>query len=719
MNSLRNSLIRLYLLIILIFPAMNAAYSQVTVPRTATPPTIDGRVDDPIWNTAALIDDFFQREPSQGAPLTEKTEVFILYDSDNIFFGIRCYQEPETIAAKEMLRGARLPFDDRMHIVLDTYMDGRNAFFFEVNPLGSVGDALVSENGRKVNTSWEGLFIGKSALTDFGWSAELAIPFKTLSFNPETESWGLFMNRMLETKQEWGSWPVANINMPEMAVSDAGVITGLKGITQGIGLDVAPFAITGLDDAKGVGTDYQYNGGLDIYYRLTPRLKSSISFNTDFAEIEADSRQINLSRFSIRLPEKRNFFLDGADMFSFGLEGRRTEPPSGKLTPFFSRILGLDEQGVAIPINFATKISGRVDNWNIGVLHVNERRESGNSNSSIARISYNLGQLSSIGMITTYGNAKAKSENLVTGVDLNLVTSNFRENKRASLMLYGIKSSTPDLEGKNTAWGALITYPNDFLDFRLGHQQIGENFEAGLGFVPRTGIKEYWGNLAIGPRINKLGIRQISTGGRFDYVTNFQGHLQSKAFAIEPIEIRFNSGDSFEYTISSRSENLIEDFNIYSDLIIPTGDYEWWESKFELETSGARDIFGELSYTIGNFFTGNKKSTNLSIRWKIAIPIFIGTELNFDSVTLPEGSFRADIYQFNANILFSPNITLYNLFQFDSQSNTAGLQTRFRWILKPGNEILFVWNSGYSKVGERLSMSENSSRIKFKYNIRF
>lgn len=699
--------------------ACNHGYTQIVIPKISNAPVIDGIANDTIWESGALINEFFQREPNEGAALTEKTEVFILYDKDNIYFGIKCYQDPKSIAAKEMLRGARLPYDDRMHILLDTFQDGRNAFFFEINPLGSVGDALVSENGRKVNTSWEGLFIGKSKITKIGWEAELAIPFKTLSFNPDLESWGLFMNRMLETKQEWGSWPVANINMPEMAVSDAGVITGLKDITQGIGLDIAPYALTGFDSKKGEETDYKLNGGFDVFYQVTPSLKASLSINTDFAEIEADSRQINLSRFNIRLREKRNFFLDGADLFSFGMEGRRTEPPSGKLSPFFSRRIGLDAEGSAIPINFAAKLTGRINRWNVGILHVNERRETGNTNSSVARVTYNVGELSSIGMITTYGNAINAPDNLVAGVDLNLATSKFKGNKNAALIMYGIKSKTKNISGKDAAWGALLMFPNDFIDFRLGHQQIGQNFFAGLGFVPRTNIKEYWGSLTFGPRINKHGIRQISFGAKYNYVTDFSDRLQSQILAFEPAEIRFNSGEIFKYSIALVSENLLESFNIFSDFFIPEGKYDWLENEFMIETAGSRDVFGNIRYTVGNFFTGRKNSINIELNWKVFIPLFIGGAVIIDKVHLPDGDFRADIFQLNVNLLFSPNITLYNLLQYDSQTKTTGLQTRFRWIIKPGNEILLVWNSGFLRTGEYFAINENALRIKMKYNFRF
>lgn len=694
-------------------------FSQIAIPKTSSAPVIDGRVNDTIWASAAVVDKFLQREPNNGEPLTEKTEVFILIDSDNIYFGIKCYQDPETIAAQEMQRGASLPNDDRMHIVLDTFLDGRNAFIFEVNALGSVGDALVSDNGRLINRSWEGLFIGKSHIADFGWEAELAIPFKTLSFDPNNDSWGLFMNRFLETTQEWGSWPKANINMPEYAVSDGGVITGLGGLSQGVGLDIAPYALTGYDYVKGDKIEYKFNGGTDFYYRVTPSLKASLSINTDFAEIEADSRQINLSRFNIRLSEKRNFFLDGGDLFTFGIDGRRTDPPSGKLSPFFSRRMGLDSDGAPIPINYAAKLTGRVGNWNIGMLHVNEDSNSGSPNSSVARVSYNIGGLSSVGMITTYGNSISEATNLVTGVDLNLVTSKFNGNKNVALMLFGIKSKTEDVSGDDVTWGALLNYPNDKINFKLGHQQVGENFFTGIGFIPRTNIKESWGDFTFAPRLNKWGIRQYSIGTGFQYVSDMNDVIQNKYLNFNPVGIRLNSGDEFKYSLNYKLENLVDDFNIFSDVIIPIDEYEWLENEFSLSSAGNRNLNGSITYTFGDFYTGTKESTNLELNWKALVSLFIGGTISSNKVVLPDDSFSADVYQINVNILFSPDITLYNLIQFDSESEIAGFQSRFRWILKPGNEILLVWNSAYTNPFDRFAMNENSLRLKLKYNIRF
>lgn len=694
--------------------------SQITIPKALHPPSIDGRVTDPAWEGAAVASGFKQREPHEGQPMTDSTRVFILYDENYIYFGIKCYQDPSTISAKEMQRGASLPYDDRVHIVLDTYLDGRNAFVFEVNPLGSVGDLIVSNNGRTRNQSWEGLFEGKSKITDKGWEAELAIPFKTLSFDANKNSWGLFMNRFIPSRNEWGSWPVASLNSAEYAVSDAGVITGLDGITQGIGLDISPYVLAGSDSRLGEHATYKANAGVDLFYQITPRMKASVTLNTDFAETEADTRQINLTRFSIRLAEKRNFFLDGSTMFNFGLEGgRNTEAPSGKLSPFFSRRMGISEQGEAIPIIYGAKFISRLNKWNIGVLHVSEDRDFGNTYSSVARITRNIGEQSSVGIISTYGNSFGETSNIVAGADLNLATSKFLGNKTLNYVIHGIKSFTHEVTDNDFSWGTVLSYPNDLINFLAGYQQIGNNFFTGLGFVPRSNIREYWGSLTIGPRIGVLGIRQFTAGGSFDYVTSFTGKMQSQSFSITPAGLRFNSGERFTYKLSYIYEYLNRDFNIYSSFIIPANEYKWWENSLSFSTSGSRDLYGSMAWSSGKFYTGHKNSIDLALNWKVFVRLFVGGSYSTDMVRLPEGSFSADILEFNLNFLFSPNITLYNYLQYDSKSKTAGLQTRFRWILKPGNEVLFVWNSGYSSPEERFILDANALRLKIKYNFRF
>ncbi len=696
------------------------AQSVIQAVRIEKPPVIDGLVNDAAWEKAFMVDQFYQREPNEGAPVSEKTQFFTCYDANKIYFAVKCWDDPKKITAKEMARDVSLGNDDRIQIILDTYLDHRNGYWFQIGPRGSIGDAIVSENGAAFNKQWDGLWIGKAKITDWGWEAEVAIPFKTLGFDKESNQWGIKFIRHIVNKLESAYWPVANLNTLKFQVSDEGILNGIEDITQGIGLDVSPYLVTGMDTKRGEKNDPKLTAGVDLFYQITPSLKSSLTINTDFAETEVDDRQINLTRFSLHFPEKRDFFLDGANYFQFGIEADRESPVATKLIPFFSRRMGLNNEGKPIPINYGAKLTGQVDSWNIGMMHINDDRTTGINNFSVARVTKNIWKQSSVGIIGTYGNTLNDSTNLLTGADLKLSTSTFQGNKNVSFFLFGLKSTTKNVEGKDGSWGAQFVYPNDFINARLGYHQIGENFIAGMGFVPRTNINESYGELELGPRPNKWGILQIQFGGEFDYITNFEtGELETRQYKIKPLGFRFLSGEQLSYSIISQYEMLWEDFNIFEDIVIPQEKYEWWKHQIRLETKGARNIWGEATYVFGNFYNGKRNDIELLVNWKVAVPFFLGGAVTRNNVDLPGGNFTANIYQLNANILFSPDITLYNYFQYDNASKNAGWQSRFQWILKPGNEIILAWNANFLKPANTFYMNESAIRLKLKYNIRF
>ena len=696
------------------------AQSTIKAIRISTPPVIDGFVNDKVWEEAFLVNEFTQREPNLGAPVSDRTEFLTCYDENNIYFGIRCWADPKDIIAKEMARDVSLGKDDRIQIILDTYLDHRNGYWFQIGPRGSIGDAIVSENGASFNKEWDGLWTGKAKITDYGYEAELAIPFKTMGFDKDSKQWGIKFIRNTVNKLETAYWPVANLNTLKFQVSDAGILDGIENITQGIGLDISPYLVTGFNTKKGDDATSKLSAGVDLFYQITPSLKSSLTINTDFAETEVDDRQINLTRFSLHYPEKRDFFLDGANYFQFGIESDRSSPVAQKLIPFFSRRMGLDTNGNPIPINAGAKLTGQVGNWNIGMMHINDARETGINNFSVARVSRNIGGQSSIGMIGTYGNALGEENNLLAGADLKLSTSTFQGNKNVSFFLFGLKSNTENLNEKNGTWGTQVVFPNDLINARLGYHQIGENFTAGMGFVPRTNIKESYGEVKFGPRPNKWGIMQVEFGGSFDRINNAEnGTIETKEYEVQPLGLRLLSGEEISYSLVSQYELLEEGFNIFEDIVIPEGSYEWWRNKIEIETKGARKVWGEASYTFGNFYSGKRKDIKMLVNWKVAVPLFLSGSITRNIIDLPTGSFTANIYQANANILFSPNVTLYNYFQYDNASKTAGIQSRFQWIIKPGNEIILVWTSNFYEQQDKLIMDESVARLKLKYNIRF
>jgi len=695
------------------------AQSAAKAIRVTTPPTIDGHINEAVWEQAFKIDQFVQREPNPGQAVSEKTIVSVCYDNNYLYFAVKCYDDPKKITAKEMARDVSLGNDDRVQIILDTYLDHRNGYWFQIGPRGSIGDALISENGASMNKEWDALWTGKSSINSEGWEAELAIPFKTIGFDPDKSVWGIKLIRNIKRKLEASYWPVANLNTHRFQISDSGLLEGLEGITQGIGLDLSPYVIGGMNTLRGEKDKYHFDGGLDMFYQITPRLKASLSINTDFAETEVDDRQINLTRFSLYFPEKRDFFLDGSNYFKFGIEGDDNNPYRNSIAPFFSRRLGLDNNGNMLPVQYAAKITGTQNNWNIGLMHISDERDYGNSHLSVGRISRNIGKQSSVGVIGTWGNALSSADNLVGGMDMKLATSRFQKNKNLAFTLFGLISDTPGKKDNNTSWGADIAYPNDFLYFGLGHYEVGENFVAGIGFVPRTGVKASYGNISVGPRPNKWGILQVKTGGGFNYLTNFDNVMVTRVLNIQPLGIRFKSGEEFSYSLNQQYEFLTKDFPIFSGFVIPKNEYTFWYQNVLLTSAGSRNLAGILSLGSGNFYNGRKQDLKLTVNYKVAVPLFIGGNYSVNHVTLPEGDFTAKIYQVNMNILVSPTVTLYNYFQYDNASEKAGWQSRFQWILKPGNEIILAWTSGWTQPGSQWLMNESALRLKLKYNIRF
>ena len=690
-------------------------------------PIIDGTLDDDAWKQAPGVNKFFQREPVPGDQSTLETEFQFCYDADFLYIAVQCLGNVDEISAKEMARDVDLSNDDRIQVILDTHNDKRNAYWFQIGPRGSIGDAIISENGFAFNKAWDGLWEGKASIHEKGWSAELAIPFKTLNFDKDMEDWGLKLIRYQKSREEMVYWPVANINTIKFQVSDAGILSGLEGISQGLGLDLVPYGLGGLDikEVPGGATPV-INGGFEAYYNITPGLKAALTVNTDFAQTEVDQQEINLTRFSLFYPEKRDFFLDGANYFNFGINGDQNNSWNRKLIPFFSRRIGLDGQGSPIPVQLGGKLTGQGGHWNIGAMYMKDLRPGWqNGNFAVSRISRNLGEQSQLGMVSTYGNSLFDTSNFVLGLDLKLATSKFRGNKNVSFTLYGLKSFTAteqaneSLNDRNLSFGAELSYPNDNVSFRLGHMEIQENFIAGIGFVPRPGVRESYADLTLGYRPGRWGLMQVLAGGGIDITSGFDGTLLTREWNSTPLHIRLLSGDVFKYRLFSSYEYLEKSFILYNVYEIPEGEHSFFWNTFSFESAKKRAAWAAVDYRKGSFYNGSRNEVKLRLGYQIAVPVFVGGELIRNDVRLEGEGFIANVYRLNLNILFSPDITLYTFVQYDSQSNRMGWQSRFQWILKPGREIFLVWNSLARDPFERYQMEEGALRLKLKYTVRF
>jgi len=710
----------------LLFYSCSLYSTNIPAVYVESPPKIDGKVDDAIWQQAAAVSEFVQREPNTGEPASEKTIVHICYDKNYLYLGFVCHDDPQKITAKQIARDAPLQNDDKVVIILDTFLDRRNAYWFEINPRGSKGDALFSQNGAVMNKDWDGIWLGRSTIHKKGWDTEIAIPFKSLNFHPNQTTWGIKFARDIQHNAETSYWPVANLNTLKYQISDAGDLVGLEGISQGIGLDIRPYALGGIDQKRDENLQLDGDIGLDVFYQLTPGLKSVLTINTDFAQTEVDDRQVNLTRFRLFFPEKRDFFLDGSNYFQFAIEGERENQKSRQLIPFFSRRIGLSEKGTPIPILGGVKLTGQTGPWNLGFLDVIDQRETGNQNFVVGRITRNIGEQSAVGVIGTHGNTESNKQNAVFGADIKLATSTLGGDKNLTYYLYGLKSSTDSLSGKDIAFGSEISYPNDFFNFRTGYMQIDKNFVAGVGFVPRKNIRNTYGSLGFGPRPNKWGIMQIQIKTDFDYITDFSNRLVTREIEFEAIGLRFLSGEEATYEIAHKYEALDHDFNIYKDFIIQAGNYDFIRQEIRLSSAQRRRLWARVDYEWGEFWDGNADQSKLGAGYKVSVPVSLELEFEHNDVSLPDGEFTVDVYRINFDLLFSPRMTLMSFIQYDDESKRIGWQSRFRWIPKPGNEILFVWNSLLSDPMDRMNphlkdftLAQSTTRLKINYNYRF
>jgi len=685
--------------------------------RTTGTIHIDGRLDEPDWAQAPAIGPLTQREPVEGRDATEPTDVRILFDEQAIYVGIVCAEShPGGIVSTQLTRDANLDVDDLVTVVLDPFFDHRNGFFFQVNPAGARSDGQISNNAQSLTRDWDGIWDAAVTRTADGWTAELSIPFKTLRFRPDQTVWGLNVERQIKHLFETDRWAAARVTSWIGNLADAGQLIGLEGARQGHGLDVRPYVSGGRDAGDG-----QFAGGLDVFKNLTPNLNASITANTDFAETEADIRQVNLTRFPLFFPEKRTFFLEGAGVFDVaGLAG------GTDLIPFFTRRIGIhgdEETGGEVPIGVGAKIVGRQSNYNVGLLDVETRDLADGTlrrqNLFAARVSRNIFEQSWIGAIVTNGNPDGTGTNNLTGVDARLATSRFHGDKNASVDLFAQRTDDQSL-GRDYAAGFGVSYPNDRWDLFLNWKQIGDRFQPALGFVPRVGIRTTNARIAFQPRPKRWGIRQFFFEFEPEYITNLGNRLENWRLFIAPFNLRTESGEHLEWNVIPEFEHLDAPFEIYPGVILPAASYEWHRYRTEANTATKRWWVVDLTYWWGGFYDGTRKQTGLGVTLKPNAHLAIAVRADRNDITLREGRFYTQVVTVRADYNFTPNVSWQNLQQYDNESRLLSFQGRVRWILKPGNDLFVVVNRGWVKTfDDAFESSFDRASSKLQYTFRF
>jgi len=682
----------------------NAAFSQSAAParravRVEKGPVMDGSLEDDVWTQAAPFGAFKMIFPTFGNEPSERTELRIIYDGASLYIGVYCYDsEPSRIAANTMAHDGGGDedeiSDDLVKVLLDPFLDKRNAYLFFVNPRGARSEGLAF--GERSSLEWDGIWEAKSRILDDGWSAEMRIPFKTVSFKPDLPAWGINVERTIARKQETDRLAATTRNSFFNNPNEAAALEGIGGIKQGLGLTFRPYGITRVDrnDGPGTAADWKLDGGFDLYKNFTPNFVGAFSYRTDFAETEVDERRINLTRFPLYFPEKRTFFLEGSEIFNFLGSGEQ-------FSPFFSRRIGLYE-GRQVPVAFGTKFFGRLGNTNLAFLDVKTEAFNGlgAENFVAARVYQNILEESKVGVIFTHGSPTGDNNSLA-GVDLYYQTSRLFGDKNFNAGAWYVYNWNGIQSGRHQAYGLRLDYPNDLWDCRSIYSYYGDALDPGLGFIARKSVQSWESGVNFMPRPEKGWIGDLIRQFFFELDTSFhwdlEGRLETREIGLGPLNFQTESGERFEFRISSNRDVLPYDFEVADGVVIPQGGYDFTNFSFELNSASHRSWTANLDWRFGWFYSGNYDDVELGIGLKFKGYATLALNANTVHGRLPEGAFKENVYQVKADFYFSPDLGLMSYVQYDDVSKELGANLRFRWQLSPGNEIYLVYTKNWER----------------------
>lgn len=685
---------------------------------------LDGDLSEKSWQDAPLLTDLRTTVPVEGGTPTGITEVRILAEPKNIYFGIICHDpNPSGIVSFSKLRDVDLENEDHIRIVLDPSLDGQSGYIFSVNPNAARYDALVSNRGESENKNWDGVWEAKTRITEEGWIVEIKIPIQSINYKKGLTEWGFNIERRIQRLQETIRWSNVKRDQWFTQTSKAGLITDLPEFTYGLGTNIRPSVVgryteTGPASDNGITSEFNFAPSLDINQRLGPNITASLTINTDFAETEVDSRRTNLTRFPLFFPEKRSFFLEGADIFEFGLGISRT------FLPFHSRRIGLYE-GTQIPIIAGGKVNGRIGNTAFGgVVMGTEAVKTSDidipkTQMGVVRVRQNIMKESSVGIISTFGDPAGLSGSYLGGVDFTYQTTSFKGNK--NVLIGGTLQYTDreDLSGDQTAFTFKFDYPNDLWDIALTYIRIGDAFDPSLGFVPRKAMNNYRVGVTYAPRPDWPWVRQMRNQLFISYISNLAGNWESYRVFTAPINWRLESGDRIEANIVPTGENEPVEREIAEGVIIPAGEYHFVRYRLEVEFAAKRKLNGQASWWFGSFYGGTLNTYELEVNWN---PFKILT-FEFEGIrnvgSLAAGNFDQTLIGGRVRFNITPDLQINSFVQYDTDSKAIGLNSRLHYIFLPLGDIFVVFN--YNKVenlNEVWQLDTSQLIIKSRYTFR-
>ena len=664
--------------------------SSIRLATTDAPIHLDGLLDEPAWTNATAVL-LVQQSPRPGSATPYSTTMRVIADHNTLYFGFTCADpEPEKIAIHTMQRDGDMYGDDSVAIVLDTFGDQRSGYYFRVNAAGARDDGLIS-TPDDIPLDWDGVWDARVVRTAAGWTAEIEIPVNTIRFDPKLASWGFNAERYVPRERQTLRWSGPTLDARLADFRRAGALE-VPAFHQGAGVtfNLNTLARRTSDFTTG---DRALAGrtGVDVGYNVTPQLGAVVTVNTDFAETEVDTRQINLTQFPLFFPEKRAFFLEGSNQFNFGLN------LGTDFVPFYSRAIGLVE-GSIVPIDAGMKVLGHAGKWGIAALDV----ETGLAHSLTrrnllaSRITYDATDHLRVGTLLTGGDPEFATHNRFGGVDAVWTTSTLFGDKNFSAGAWTAASHSDAVRGRSNGWGVAIDYPNDLWDINASLKVLGDALDPALGFLPRPGTRQFNSYTAYQPRPKNSWIQQFFFEFQPRVVKDLDGRTLTWRVFMAPFNIESHGGVHLEANYAPEFERLTEPFAITDRVTIPAGEYRFNRFRIDAQSSPARPMRVGTTTWLGEFFNGRLTQVQDFITWTQPsgrLQLELDTENDFGH--LPFGNFVQRLLQTKVVYAFSPNLIISSYTQYDTESRQVGINNRLRWTMRPNADLFVVWNRGW------------------------
>ena len=661
---------------------------------------IDGVLDEAGWSLAQPATDFRQERPIEGAPASEKTEVRVLFDDRNIYFGIHAFDSDAShINARELVRDATFSNDDKVEILLDTYHDRRNAFRFAVNPLGTQQDALITDEGRDVNISWDAPWISEGRIDAEGYVVEIAIPLTTLRFTEGIETWGFNVARIIRRKNEENLWTSWQRSFGLERVSQAGELTGVGEIRRRRLREIKPYGSgewrkgIPLVGERGVDAGMRARAGVEVAkLGITPSLTAEFTVNPDFGQAEVDNQIINLTRFSVFFPEKRDFFLENSGIFLFGREGENQA--------FFTRRIGLTDEGLPVPIDYGAKVTGKVGPYNVGFLQVQTRKLGQTSTGvgiprdqfTVLRVKRDILKRSSVGAI--FVNRQGATS--VGGNDYNRVggaDAQFNLTDHYQFKAFWMGSATPGVRSSAGSSRLESIFENDLYRFITVYENVGSKFNPEVGFIERNAIHQYFGQLAYKPRPRFIPhVQQMEFETQIEYYSDRSNNLATRQTELSWDTIFKNSSEFFFRPIEDVTDVLQEPFEIRPGIVIPAGAYHFNRPRVSFTSDLSKPIVFSLREKWGDFYSGKRYETTAGITWRPNTHLLVDLSESHNRVLLPQGNFSTSLFAGRINYNFSRKLLTAALVQLNSAARLSVINVRLRYIYRPNSDFFVVYN---------------------------